>query len=193
MHAYKPKIYYIDLQLFKGNTTVNNQSYQPTQYELQLQKVQADLANQYAPNASWLNDTAKNLLQNSLGAVQVDFNKLNNQAQNQINSANQSNQNLASGIQSQLNDTNKTNQSISSGIQSQLNNANKTNQELINEASSQNNQASQFNQNLMNGVLPQTFVDNMTNAIQSSVKNSYGNLLNNSASSGVLKYLIFQV
>lgn len=52
MHAYKPKIYYIDLQLFKGNTTVNNQSYQPTEYELQLQKVQADLANQYAPNAS---------------------------------------------------------------------------------------------------------------------------------------------
>lgn len=97
MHAYKPKIYYIDLQLFKGNTTVNNQSYQPTEYELQLQKVQADLANQYAPNASWLNDTAKNLLQNSLGAVQVDFGKLNDQAQAQINQANQSNQALANG------------------------------------------------------------------------------------------------
>ena len=80
MHAYKPKIYYIDLQLFKGNTTVNNQSYQPTEYELQLQKVQADLANQYAPNASWLNDTAKNILQNSIGAVQYDFNTANNQA-----------------------------------------------------------------------------------------------------------------
>ena len=97
MHAYKPKIYYIDLQLFKGNTTVNNQSYQPTQYELQLQKVQADLANQYAPNASWLNDTAKNILQNSIGAVQYDFNTANNQAQSQINQANQNNQALANG------------------------------------------------------------------------------------------------
>lgn len=97
MHAYKPKIYYIDLQLFKGNTTVNNQSYQPTEYELQLQKVQADLANQYAPNASWLNDTAKNILQNSIGAVQYDFNTANNQAQSQINQANQNNQALANG------------------------------------------------------------------------------------------------
>lgn len=98
MHAYKPKIYYIDLQLFKGGSTVvNNQTYTPTEYELQLQKVQADLAKQYAPNASWLNDTAKNLLQNSLGAVQVDFGKLNDQAQAQINQANQSNQSLANG------------------------------------------------------------------------------------------------
>lgn len=98
MHAYKSKIYYIDLQLFKGGSTVvNNQAYTPTEYELQLQKTQADLANQYAPNATWLNDTAKNLLQNSLGAVQVDFGKLNDQAQAQINQANQSNQSLANG------------------------------------------------------------------------------------------------
>ena len=98
MHAYKPKIYYIDLQLFKGGSTVvNNQTYTPTEYELQLQKVQADLAKQYAPNASWLNDTAKNILQNSIGAVQYDFNTANNQAQSQINQANQNNQALANG------------------------------------------------------------------------------------------------
>lgn len=98
MHACSKNYYYIDLQLFKGGTTVNNTStYTPTEYELQLQKVQADLANRYAPNAMWLNDTAKNLLQNSLGAVQVDFNNLNNQAQNQINQANQNNQALANG------------------------------------------------------------------------------------------------
>lgn len=93
-------MYYIDLQLFKGKgggSVTNVQAYQPTEYELQLQKTQADLAHKYAPNASWLNDTAKNLLQNSLGTVQVDFGKLNNNAQNQINQAQQANQSLANG------------------------------------------------------------------------------------------------
>lgn len=170
MYVNTPKTYYIDLQLFKGGSTtvVNESGYKPTQYELELQKIQADLAKQYAPNATWLNDTAKNLLQNSLGAVQVDFGKLNEQAQNQINSANQSNQNLLGGIQNQINSANQTNQS------------------LMEEAQSQNKQATQTNQNLMNGILPQEFTDNMTKAIQSGVQNSYGNLLSNSANNGVL-------
>lgn len=80
-----------DLQLFKGggSTTVNNSStYQPSAYELQLQKAQADYANAIAPNSLWLNDTARKILQNSLGAVQVDFNGLNQNAQKQINNAN---------------------------------------------------------------------------------------------------------
>lgn len=123
----------IDLQLFKGGTTVNNTStYTPTEYELQLQKVQADYANKVAPNAQWLNQTAGDILKNSIGAVQVDFSGLNDNAQNQISSANQSNMNLA------------------------------------------------------NGILPQAYLDNMTQAIQSGVQNTYGNLLNNSAANGVL-------
>lgn len=70
---------------FKGGTTVNNTStYTPTEYELALQKAQADYANAVSPNALWLNDTARKLLENSLGAVQVDYNKLNNQAQQLI-------------------------------------------------------------------------------------------------------------
>lgn len=99
MHAYKHKnYYYIDLQLFKGGTTVTNTStYTPTQYEIELQKAQANLANEYAPNALWLNDTARKILENSIGAVQYDFNAANNQAQNQINQANQNNQALANG------------------------------------------------------------------------------------------------
>lgn len=87
--------------VFKGggsSTTVNNTTtYTPTEYELQLQKAQADYADAIAPNSLWLNDTARNILQNSIGAVQVDFNGLNNQAQGQINSANSSNQQLANG------------------------------------------------------------------------------------------------
>lgn len=116
-----------------GSTTVNNTTtYTPTEYELQLQKSQADYADAVAPNALWLNDTARNVLANSLGAVQVDFNNLNQTAQNQINSANQ-------GL---------------AGLQ--------------------------------NGQLPQTYLDNMTAAVQSGVQNSYGQLLNNAAANGVL-------
>lgn len=124
-----------DLQLFGGGggTTVNNtSSYTPTEYELQLQKAQANYANAIAPNSLWLNDTARNLLQNSLGAVQVDYNNLNNTAQNQISNAQAGYAQLA------------------------------------------------------NGQLPQAYTDNMTQAVQSGVQNSFGNLLNNAASRGVL-------
>lgn len=71
-----------DLQRFKGDTTV--QSYTPTEYELELQQMQTDLARNYAPNAVWLNDVARQLLQNSVGAVQQDFNGLNQQAQQRL-------------------------------------------------------------------------------------------------------------
>lgn len=120
---------------FKGgsSTTVNNTStYTPTEYELQLQKAQADYANAIAPNSLWLNDTARGILQNSIGAVQVDFNGLNNQAQNQIN------------------------------------------------------QAQQGYNDLAQGKLPTAYLQNMQNAIQSGVQNSYGRLLNQSANNGVL-------
>lgn len=120
---------------FKGgsSTTVNNTStYTPTEYELQLQKAQANYADAISPNSLWLNDTARSLLQDSLGTVQVDFNNLNSNAQNQINSA-------------------------QAGYTS-----------------------------LANGELPSNYVQNMTDAIQSGVTNSYGKLLNQSANNGVL-------
>ena len=123
-----------DLQLFGGGggTTVNQQSYTPSAYELQLQKAQADYADAVAPNSLWLNDTAKGILQNSLGAVQVDFNKLNNVAQQQIAGANAGYNALAKGE------------------------------------------------------LPAAYTDNMTKAIQSSVKNSFGQVLNDVANRGVI-------
>lgn len=116
-----------------GSTTVNNTStYTPTKYELDLQNSQAQYARAVAPNALWLNNTARNVLQDSLGTVQVDFNKLNNQAQNIINNG-------------------------------------------------QNGYAQ-----LAQGQLPQAYQDNMTDAIQSGVQNTYGKLLNQSAANGVL-------
>lgn len=122
-----------NLAIHKGGTTVNNTStYTPTEYELQLQRAQSKYADAVSPNALWLNDTARNLLENSLGAVQVDYNNLNQQEQQQISNAQQ-------------------------GIT-----------------------------NLANGQLPQSYLDNMSAAIQSGVQNSYGNLLNNSANNGVL-------
>lgn len=125
-----------DLQLFGGgggDTTVNNTTtYTPTEYELQLQKAEADYANAVAPNALYLNNTARNVLQNSLGTVQVDFNGLNNTAQNQITSAQNGYTQLA------------------------------------------------------NGQLPSSYLQNMTDVVQSGVQNSYGQLLNNSANNGVL-------
>lgn len=83
---------------FKGNTQVTNTStYTPTEYELQLQKAQANYADAISPNSLWLNDMARGILQDSIGAVQVDFNRLNNQAQNQITGAQQGFSNLAQG------------------------------------------------------------------------------------------------
>lgn len=81
-----------------GSTTVNNTTtYQPSEYELELQKAQADYANAIAPNSLWLNDTARKILENSIGAVQVDFNKLNSDAQQQISNAQQGLTNLQNG------------------------------------------------------------------------------------------------
>lgn len=114
------ELFKFDLQLFGGGggtTTVNNSStYTPSEYELQLQEAQAKYADAVAPNALWLNDTAKNILQNSIGAVQVDFNRLNNSAQGQINTANASNSNLASGVLPTAYTQNMAN-AIRSGVQ----------------------------------------------------------------------------
>ena len=77
-----------DLQLFGSkSTSTTTSTYTPTAYELQLQKSQADYADAVAPNALYLNDVARNLLQDSIGTVQVDYNTLNRNAQNQIANA----------------------------------------------------------------------------------------------------------
>ena len=67
-----------------GSTTTVNNSYTPTPGEVQLSQASADYARKVAPNAYYLNDEARKLIQDSFGTVQVDFNKLNNVAQSQL-------------------------------------------------------------------------------------------------------------
>lgn len=108
-----------DLQRHKGgsSTTVNNTStYTPTEYELQLQKAQAKYADEIAPNALWLNDIARNILENSIGAVQVDFNGLNNRQQQTIQGAQQGMADLTKGQLPQSYLQNMTS-AIRSGVQ----------------------------------------------------------------------------
>ena len=106
----------IDLQMFKGGTTVTNTStYTPTAYELELQKAQSEYAKAIAPNSLWLNDTARGLLEDSLGAVQVDYNNLNNSAQNQINGGQVGLNQLLQSNGSALEKTNKTLSNLQNG------------------------------------------------------------------------------
>lgn len=79
-----------------GSTTV--QSYKPTEQEIRLQKQAADYAEAVAPNALWLNNVAQGLLKDSLGTIQVDYNKLLQNSVNQTNAAQQGISDLTQGI-----------------------------------------------------------------------------------------------
>ena len=74
-----------DLQRFSDGPSTTVQSYQPSEYELQLQKATADYADAVSPNAKWLNDVARGVLQNSLGTMQVDYDSLYDQARDMNN------------------------------------------------------------------------------------------------------------
>lgn len=75
---------------FKGgsSTTVTNTStYTPSEKEKYLMKQHGKYIDAVMPNAITLNDYAMNLLRDSLGTVQVDYNAMNQNAQNQIGNA----------------------------------------------------------------------------------------------------------
>lgn len=164
-----------DLQLFGGGggTTVNNTTtYTPTEYELQLQKAEADYANAVAPNALYLNNTARNVLQNSLGTVQVDFNGLNNRAQSQINNAQNGYNQLANGQLPSSYLNNMTN-AVKSGVQNSygtlLNNS--ANNGVLN--SSVTSQGLRDISNSVSDTMAQNFTNNVN-----TLSSIYGNQLN---------------
>ena len=159
---------------FKGGTTVtNNSTYTPTKYELQLQKAQADYADAIAPNSRWLNDTARNILQDSIGAVRVDFNGLNNAAQNQIQNAQQGYQQLANG-QLPTAYTNAMQNAIQSGVQSAYGN-------LLNQSANKGVLNSSVTTKGLNDI-SRNVSDTMAKSYNSNVSqlaNLYGSQINN--------------
>lgn len=110
------------LQLHKkGSSTTNVQSYTPTEEEKRLQRQAADYSEAVAPNALWLNNVARNILQDSIGSTQVDFNSLNQSAQGQISNAQQGVQNLINGELPTAYTQNMQNQ-IQQGVNSSMGN-----------------------------------------------------------------------
>ena len=148
---------------FKGGTTVQNTStYTPTEYELQLQKAQADYAKAIAPNSLWLNDTARNILQNSIGAVQVNFDKLNNQAQQLIS---QNQQNMAKLAPSNTTAANKANATLWQLQQGVLPSAYQTNMQNAIRSTLQNTMGTQLNSLGNRGVLNSSVTTSAMNDI----------------------------
>lgn len=103
----------------KGSSSTTVQSYQPTQYELELQKISADYANSIKDNALKLNDSGANLYFDSLADTKVDYNKLLNEAQGQIGAAQQGVAGLTQGILPEEYQKNMEN-SIKAGVQSSV-------------------------------------------------------------------------
>ena len=58
-----------NLQLFggKGGTSIQTTTYEPTEYELQLQQIQVAYTEAISPNALWLNQRARVVLEGSIG------------------------------------------------------------------------------------------------------------------------------
>ena len=169
----------------KGSTT-QVQSYKPTAEEIRMQKMAADYAEATAPNALALNNTAADLLWDSIGSNQVDFNSLNNAAQNQINA---SNAGMAGMIGANNVATANANSAVGRYAPQYMTAANTTNNALASYSPQYQNAANATNAQLVglaNGVIPEQYQTNMENAIASTLKNTMGNTLTNLGSRGVL-------
>ena len=86
-----------NLQMFKskgGSTTTYN--YTPSEEEKALLRQQLQYQNAFYPNVIKLNETAGDVLWDSYGTIQADYNKMNNTAQKEIANA----QGIVSGLQS---------------------------------------------------------------------------------------------
>ena len=91
-------MWHLKLELHKkGGSTTNVQSYTPTAQEIRLQEQAADYSEAVAPNALWLNTTAREMLEDSMGTVKVDYNALANNAMSQVTQAQQGVANLTNG------------------------------------------------------------------------------------------------
>lgn len=154
----------IDIELHKkGGSSTTVQSYKPTEQEIRLQKQAADYSEAVAPNALWLNNVAKGLLEDSLGTVQVDYNKLLGNAQGQIGNAQQGVADLTQGKLPAPFQENMEN-SIKSGVQNSVGN-------IVNSLGSRGVLSSSVTNNALQGVN-----DAAANAMASQYQNNIGTL-----------------
>ena len=166
-------------------TTVQN-SYQPTPGEIQLAQASADYAKKVAPNAYYLNDLGRSLLENSLGAVQVDFNSLNQQAQRQVGAA----VNGMSGLIGSNNAATAAANNTLGNAAGQMGalaagNAGRLGA-LAGVYQAGTGQANQTLNSLAAGQLPQQYQANMENSIRSALQNTMGKSLASLGNRGVL-------
>lgn len=109
----------INIQLHKKSSNTTVSSYEPTEAEERLQETAADYAEAVSPNALWLNEVAADLLEDSLGTVQVDYDNLLSTAQNYTSEAQEGVSSLTSGeLPSAYQEAMEA--SISSGVENTL-------------------------------------------------------------------------
>lgn len=195
-----------DLQRFGGNKGGSStSSYEPTPEERRLINAKSDYAEAIAPNALWLNDIARQVLENSLGTVQVDYNAANRTAQERINNALNGLQNiqeqnaltsdyfnklLYDDIYSQAGSSaDKTNEALAKLADKYGASADETNAALARIASqygTASNSANTVLAQLADGVIPTNYQNAMTESIRSALKNTLGSALNSLGQRGVL-------
>lgn len=173
---------------FKGHSTTvtNTSTYTPSEEEKYLMKQQGKYIDAVMPNAITLNDYAMNLLRDSLGTVQVDYNAMNKNAQNQIGNATNG---LAGLIGSNNAATNGANRTLGDLVNQNYNLANSTSNQYGNLAGSYVDSANKANSTLSsleNGNLPSAYQQNMEKSINSAVNNTVGKAINNLGNRGVL-------
>lgn len=178
-----------DLQRFgggKGSSTTVENTYTPTEYEIQLQKAQADYADAVAPNALYLNDVARSLLQDSIGTVQVDYNTLNENAQRQTANAMGNLSGLTASNSGAVDAANDTLANISN----QYGRAATSNfgrlEGLADQYRSAANRANTTLNQLQEGYIPGEYQRNMEESIRSALNRTIGDSVNILGQRGVI-------
>lgn len=175
---------------FKGgsSTTVTN-SYTPSEEEKRLTGLAADYSEAVMPNALALNDYAMNLLKDSMGTVQVDYDTLNKAAQNQIANATSGMSSLIGTNNDALNTANASLSKLANGELSDTYQKNMENSI----SSALTNTLGQSITNLGNrGVLNSSVTSNALNDIEKNAANSvaeqYQSNLNTAANLATQQY-----
>lgn len=198
MRAMDGKVYrrYFRPCRFKGgsSTTVNNTStYTPTEYELEMQKQEADYSKAIAPNALALNNYAMNVLKDSLGTVQVDYNGMNQTAQKQIADAMRgmngligSNNTANSAVNSTLGSTADQYSRLAGDTANKIGGLSSTYTGANAEANRALSSAGSTYGSLAQGNLPSAYQQNMEKSISSALNNTMGKTISNLGNRGIL-------